>query len=83
MTLRRFGVLTARLRESLKREDRRAGELIAMFYNAHRDTQKDPQGIGWTDVFPEWKEAPAEQSEDEMYEAMKLWVGSNLEQQTA
>lgn len=46
-----------------------------MLYNANRDSTKDPNGIGWTDVFPEWKEGKL-QSEDEMYEAMQMWVGS-------
>jgi hypothetical protein len=62
----------------VKREDRRAGEVVAIVYNANRDTDKDPNGIDWRDVFPEWKEQPKEepeeQTEDEMFEMMQRLV---------
>lgn len=74
MTPRQFSLLTDRYREQVKREDRRAGEIVAMLYNANRDSEKDPSGIGWMDVFGEWKEQPTEQSEDQMFEAMMLWT---------
>lgn len=58
----------------VKRADRRAGEVVAILYNLNRDTDKDPQGIQWQDVFPEWKEEKV-QSDEEIFEAMQLWVG--------
>lgn len=58
----------------MKREDRRAGEIIAILYNINRDSRKDPKGLDWQDVFPEWREERI-QSEDEMFEAMQMWVG--------
>lgn len=67
-------VLTDRYKERTKREDRRAGEIIAILYNINRDSIKDPKGLDWQDVFPEWKEEGL-QSEDEMFEAMQMWVG--------
>ena len=75
MTLRLFLKLAERHRERTRREDRRAGEIIAILYNINRDSQKDPKGLDWQDVFPEWKEEEP-QSEDEMFEAMQLWVGA-------
>lgn len=72
MTPRQFGLMVERYRERVKREDRRAGEMIAMFYNANRDTDKDPNGIEWQDLFPEWKEY-REQTEEELAEAMRAW----------
>jgi hypothetical protein len=56
-----------------KRNDRRIGELIALIYNQSRDTKKDPEGIDWQDVFPEWKETkdePKEQTDEEMFQVM-------------
>lgn len=73
MTPRQFNYLVERYRERLKREDRRAGEIIAILYNKDRDSQRDPNGIDWQDVFPEWKEAPKEQTDDDMLSNMKLW----------
>lgn len=55
-----------------KEEDRRAGEMIAIFYNANRNEEKDPEGWVWQDVFPEWKE-DTEQTEEQMLAHMKLW----------
>lgn len=72
MTLRQYGLLVDRLNEHVRREDRRAGLGLALFYNANRDPDKDPQGKDWPDFFPEWKEP---QSDDEMFEAMQMWVG--------
>ena len=67
-------MLTERYREGLKREDRRAGGIIAMLYNINRDSEKDPQGQEWFDFFTEWKEVPVEQTEDEMFQAMMLFT---------
>lgn len=75
MTPRQFHSLAERYQESKKRADRRAGELIAMFYNAHRDEEKDPKGMEWQDVFPEWKE-DTEQSEEQMLQVMQLWTAT-------
>lgn len=68
-------LLVERYRDRLKREDRRAGEVVAILYNLNRDPEKDPKGIDWDDVFPEWKEARP-QTEDEMFEAMLLFAKS-------
>lgn len=74
MTARQFDYLVKRYRDELKREDRRAGEIVAMLYNANRDATIDPKGLEWRDFFPEWKEEPTEQTEDEMFEAMLLFT---------
>lgn len=79
MTHRQFSYLVERYREQLKRADRRAGELIAMFYNANRDAEKDPKGLDWVDVFPEWKEAEKEQTEEEMLEIVRAFAASTNE----
>lgn len=70
MTPRLFSRLVERHNEKVKREDRRAGEIIAILYNINRDSEKDPHGIEWQDVFPEWKEE-REQSEEEMFAVMQ------------
>ena len=74
MTPRLFDYLVKRYREDLKRGDRRAGEIIAILYNINRDSQTDPKGLDWTDVFPEWKEEPEEQTEDEMFQTMMAFT---------
>jgi hypothetical protein len=76
LTLKHFLLLVERHKERVKREDRRAGEMIAMFFNANRDTEKMPRGIDWTDVFPEWKEPSKEQTEEEMLEVMQALMAS-------
>lgn len=53
--------------------------MIAMFYNANRDSEKDPNGIDWTDVFAEWKEKPKEQTEEEMLAVMIAFTKSTNE----
>lgn len=58
----------------VKRADRRAGEIFAILYNINRDHKEDPDGMEWQDLFPEWKEAKEPQSEDEMFNAMQMWV---------
>jgi hypothetical protein len=75
MTLRQFFSLGERDKTRRRREDRRAGEIIAMFYNANRDTVADPEGMEWQDVFSEWKEV-AEKGEGEMLEVMQLLARS-------
>lgn len=44
-----------------------------MLYNINRDAKKDPKGKTWLDVFPEHKEAPREQTDEEMLMAMQMW----------
>lgn len=41
-----------------------------MLYNLNRDTEKDPTGWTWRDVYPEWQEEPREQTEQEMFDLM-------------
>ena len=82
MTPRQFDYLVVRYRDRLRREDRRAGEIVAILYNANRDSKEDPKGVDWQDVFPEWKEPPnepEEQSEEEMFETMKLFAAAHPE----
>lgn len=67
-------MLVERWKEGLQREDRRAGEVAAMIYNIHRDSKKDPKGMNWLDVFPEWKDEKPAQTEEEMFETMQLWT---------
>lgn len=67
-------LLIERWRQTRRAEDRRAGEIAAMIYNAHRDGKKDPKGKTWLDVFPEWKERKPPQTDDQMLEAMKMWA---------
>lgn len=33
-----------------------------------------PDGIEWQDVFPEWKEKPKHQTEEQMLATLKLWA---------
>lgn len=68
--------MVKRFEERVKREDRRAGGIIAQIYNMNRDVEKDPKGLDWQDYFTEWKEEPEEQTEDQMFEAMMLWTKS-------
>ena len=75
MTPRQFSYLVERFREENKREDRRAGEVVSILYNINRDTEKDPKGLDWTAVFPEWKEEQREQEEqtdEQMYATMMM-----------
>lgn len=62
--------LVERFRESQKREDRRAGGIIAMLFNINRG--ENTEGLDWYDFFPEHKEE-TEQTEEVMLEHMKLW----------
>lgn len=72
MTPRDFGYLLDRYELQIKREDHRIGEVIAMLYNTNRDSEKDPNGLRWTDFFPVWKEEPEEQTDDDMFALMQL-----------
>ena len=62
--------MVERHNQKVKREDRRAGEIIAILFNINRDAEKMPNGIDWQDVFPEWKEERPEQTEEEMFLVM-------------
>ena len=64
--------MVERFRERNKREDRRAGEIVALLYNSNRDTERDQKGIDWTAVFPEWKEEQEEQTDEEMFRTMAM-----------
>lgn len=74
MTPRRFSYLVKRFEDREKREDHRAGEIVAMIYNAHRDTDEDRKGLRWYDWFPAWKPEPEEQTEDEMFAMMQMFT---------
>ena len=67
-----FGKMVERFRERNKREDRRAGEIVALLFNTNRDTEKMPEGLTWQDVFPEWKEEQEEQTDEQMLATMML-----------
>lgn len=64
-------MLTDRLRERVRREDRRAGEVIAILYNINRNERTE--AIDWWDVFPEWKQE-TEQTDEDMYQTMMMWT---------
>lgn len=70
MTHRQYSYLIKRFEEKEKREDHRAGEIIAMIYNANRNQEEDPQGVEWWDFFPVWKPEREKQTEDEMFAMM-------------
>jgi hypothetical protein len=66
--------LAKRHKDRLKREDRRAGGVIAALYNLNvRKSESDPI-LDWQDFFTEWKEAPKEQTEEEMLQLMLLFT---------
>lgn len=67
--------LVGRYREAQKRQDRRAGGVIAMLYNINRDSDKDPKGLDWEDFFSEWQET-TEQTEEEQLQVMQLWAAA-------
>lgn len=73
MTPKRFAKLVERFNELQQREDRRAGEVAAMLYNANRTEETKP--IDWRDVFPQWQEEE-EQSEEEMLRVMQMWAAA-------
>lgn len=78
MTLKEFALRAERHRERVKREDRRAGEIVAILFNANRDPDK-LDAIEWQDVFSEWKEPKEsipEQTEEQMLDTMKLLAAS-------
>lgn len=53
-----------------------------MLFNVNRDSEKSPDGVDWTSIFPEWKEAseePEDQTEDEMFEVMKMFAAAHPE----
>lgn len=74
MTPRQFSYLVERFEDKEKREDHRAGEIIAMIYNANRDTEVDRKGLSWDAWFPQWSPEPDEQTEEEMFEMMQQFT---------
>lgn len=76
MSPRQFGLLVKRYQRHREEADRRSGEIVAMLYNANRDSEKDPNGLEWRDFFPEWKPEPQEQTEEEMFQTMMLLAKS-------
>jgi hypothetical protein len=69
MTPRLYGLMVERFREQNKREDRRAGGIIAASYNLNRANVTDPV-FDWWDFFTEWKPPQEEQTEEEMLRTM-------------
>lgn len=74
LTPRQFGFLSERHAMAVRMADRRAGEVVAMLYNANRDTKKDPEGATWLSFFPEHRAEPVAQTDEEMLAAMTLWA---------
>lgn len=74
LTLRQFVALTERRSEERCAADRRAGQIVAMLYNINRDQKKDPAGATWLDFYPEWNEPTGPQTEEQMLDAMMMWV---------
>ncbi len=52
LTLRQLDALAERHWAAERAADRRAGEIVAMLYNANRDSKKDPKGATWLDFYP-------------------------------
>jgi hypothetical protein len=72
LTPRVVWMLLDRHKDQRRADDRRAGEVAAMIYNAHRNAEKDPKGWTWEDVFPEHKKAPAPQTDEQMFGTMMM-----------
>lgn len=73
LTLDLFVRLVEAGREREKRADRRSGEIVAMLANVNRDAKKQPEPWTWLDIYPEWKPARREQTEEGMLAAMMMW----------
>ena len=77
-----FSLLVERYQTHEKREDRRAGGVIAALYNLNTRTSETDPIHDWQDFFTEWKldqsEQPA-QTEEEMFEVMKLFAAAHPE----
>lgn len=71
--------LVERHREMQKRADRRAGGVIAALYNVHTRTEETDPIRDWWDFFPEWKEEPEEQTEEEMLAVMQMFATKSNE----
>lgn len=79
MTPRQFSCLVKRYERRMKQEDRRAGAVIAALYNIHTRESDAAPLQGWQDFFLEWREAPREQTEEEMIEVMRAFAASRNE----
>lgn len=74
MTPRQFDYLMDRYELQIKRDDHRAGQIVAWVYNTGRNVEEDPEGKEWWDFFPVWQPEPEEQTEDEMFQAMLMFT---------
>lgn len=57
-------------------EDRRAGEIAARVTNASPafNWKRYPDGLTWLDIFPEHREAPQQQTDEQVFSNAMLWV---------
>lgn len=79
LTLRQIEALGERHEAHERAQDRRAGEMVAMLYNVHRDQKKDPKGATWLTFFPEHRDETV-QSDEEMLNAMMLWARTTVKE---
>jgi hypothetical protein len=79
MTFREFVLRAERHKDWLKREDRRAGVIVAALYNLNARTSETDPVQNWDDFFIEWKEPTKEQTEEKMLQAMMLFAKSTNE----
>ncbi|HEX6924355.1 MAG TPA: hypothetical protein VF167_02945 [Longimicrobiaceae bacterium] len=47
-----------------------------MLANINRDSKKHPEPFTWLDVFPEHREAPEPQTDEQMFAAMQMWAAA-------
>lgn len=73
LTPRLFRLLQDRWYEHERRQDRRAGEMVAAIYNVNRDPKKSDI-FKWDEFFPGRSVAKRQQSEQEMFDNMMAWV---------
>jgi hypothetical protein len=78
LTPRLFRLLQDRWYEHERRQDRRAGEMVAAIYNVNRDPKKSDI-FKWDEFFPGRSVARRQQTDEEMLMAMQMWVAKTGE----
>lgn len=67
-TPRRLLLLLERYKAGERRRDRRAGEIVAGYYNVHRNERKRPEPYTWEDIFPDHNRQPKRKTPEELLE---------------
>lgn len=73
LTPKLFNTLCRQFAQRERRADRRSGEIVAMLYNLKRDSNLDPQGMSWEDIYPDGTEQES-QTDEEMFLAMQAFA---------